>query len=108
MACLPHQVRSLRFAARHESLRTCHLRGWLEIIHGAVPQARYEAGGRLSPAVQRAAPLYRLTDTGWHQLRRTHAWVVTTCLFAAVTLAVAIVTMLLQPGVLQQVLSALR
>ena len=32
---------------------------------------------------------------GWQQIRRTHAWLVATCVIAAVTLSVA-VTMLLQ------------
>jgi hypothetical protein len=66
-----------------DSLRTCHLRGRVEIVSDAVPNLSYVPGARgleLTPA--RTAPMYRLTDAGWTQIRRTHAWVIATFVVA--------------------------
>lgn len=77
--------RAVTEAEKHvaEALRTCHLRGWVEVVSDAVPQAQLGPGGQL-PRVDSphgVAPIYRLTGEGWNEIRRTHTWVLLT--FAA-------------------------
>jgi hypothetical protein len=61
------------------ALRTCNLRGWVEPIVHAIPKARVNADGGISmpsdPYGQHG-PVYRITDAGWAELRRSHQWVV--------------------------------
>jgi hypothetical protein len=80
-----------------EALRTCHLRGWVEMVQDAIPQARFETDPQ-SLAPTRRAPLYRLTDAGWAQIRRTHAWVIATFVVALVTLIATIAVPWLMPN----------
>jgi hypothetical protein len=74
-----------------EALRTCHMRGWVEPLASAVP------AGRLTPAGQplaagpapAAKPLYRLTDSGWGAINRSHQWTVLAAVIAAASFAVS-------------------
>ena len=72
-----------------EALRTCHLRGWVEVVHDGVPQMQWE-GGNQPPRDAGVAPLYRLTEAGWAQIRRTHAWVIATFFVALASLVAAL------------------
>jgi hypothetical protein len=60
-----------------EALRTCHLRGWVEMVSEGIPQVQWSPGPLEANPIMRA-PIYRLTDAGWAQIRRTHTWVVAT------------------------------
>lgn len=73
-----------------EALRTCHLRGWVEMVSDAIPQVQWSPGPVEANPIMRA-PIYRLTEAGWAQIRRTHAWVIATLLVALVTLIATIV-----------------
>jgi hypothetical protein len=74
------------------ALRSCHLRGWAEPIANAVrsgslgPEGTIPEGG----IYDRVGPMYRITDAGWHVLRRTHVWVIWTFLVALLSLVAAI------------------
>lgn len=56
------------------NLRTCHLRGWVEPLENAIPQGRLTEDGRLpsGDVFSKCGPLYRLTDSGWDAIQRTH------------------------------------
>jgi hypothetical protein len=71
-----------------EALRTCHIRGWVEPICNAIPKGKLTKNGRLPDGdlFTEIGPYYRLTEAGWSIIRRTHLWVVTTCLIALATL----------------------
>jgi hypothetical protein len=76
------------------ALRTCHLRGWVDVLERAIPQGSLTSEGNLPPQVtlmSEIAPVYRLTETGWNVLHRSHEWVVVTCFIAAATLIAAII-----------------
>jgi hypothetical protein len=78
----------------YEALRTCHMRGWAEILSGAIPAALLTENGRLpSTFPQNAKPIYRLTYAGWAQLRRTHEWLIATFVVALLGTAAAIMAL---------------
>lgn len=54
-------------------LQTCIMRGWIEILHDAVPSKRMpdqDSNFSLQGAVP--APIYKLTDGGWAVLNRDY------------------------------------
>ena len=57
-----------------ENLRTCYLRGWVEPIENAIPKGKLTDDGNLPEGNQfpNYGPLYRLTDSGWNAIHRTH------------------------------------
>lgn len=78
-----------------EALRTCHLRGWVEVLKNAVPIGQLTSEGKLPDLRQlKSGPIYRLTDAGWSALHRTHSWVVGTFMIALATLVITIVALL--------------
>jgi hypothetical protein len=80
-----------------EALLTCHMRGWVEPLVNAVPTGNVPPDGRLSSDLQltSSAPLYRLTDSGWNAINRTHQWGVLACLVAVASLVVSAVSLLI-------------
>jgi hypothetical protein len=56
------------------NLRTCYLRGWVEPIENAIPKGRLTVDGKLPEGslFSNIGPLYRLTDSGWNAIHRTH------------------------------------
>lgn len=56
------------------NLRTCHLRGWIEPIENAIPKGDLTPDGNLPDGelFTRHGPLYRLTDSGWNAIHRSH------------------------------------
>ena len=56
------------------NLRTCHLRGWIEPIENAIPKGSLTKDGQLPEGAifSERGPLYRLTDSGWNAIHRTH------------------------------------
>lgn len=60
------------------ALRTCHMRGWVEVLEEAVPEAEFNPNNPPRPPIGGVAPLYRLTASGWNALNRSHAWVIST------------------------------
>lgn len=74
------------------ALRSCHLRGWAEPIANAVRSGSLGPDGTIpeGQVYDRVGPIYRITDAGWHVLRRTHIWVVWTLLFSLLSLVAAI------------------
>jgi len=77
-----------------EALRTCHLRGWVDVLSQAVPSACLRTDGSLPARPEGVAPVYRVTEAGWHQLRRTYTWVLLTFVVAAATLVLTVFTLL--------------
>jgi hypothetical protein len=65
---------------QQEALNTCLMRGWVEILHDAVPKGLVTAQGRLDSerSFKSSESIYRLTDAGWAVINRTHAWLLAT------------------------------
>lgn len=73
-------------------LLTCWMQGWVEPIEKAMPRGRLGVDGTLPPdrTFDSVAPLYRLTDSGWAVIRRTHILLLAGNLIALFSLLVAI------------------
>ena len=75
------------------ALRTCHIRGWVEVIENAVPTGRLRSAGSLPPGnpFEGIAPVYRLTQGGWQVINRTYTIIAVTCVVAMATFVAAII-----------------
>jgi hypothetical protein len=62
---------------QEEALRTCLLRGWVAVLHEAVPKGSLTPEGNLpnGSMFQSRAPVYRLTEAGWLVINRAQTWV---------------------------------
>jgi hypothetical protein len=76
------------------ALRTCSLRGWVEIQSNAVPRAKLTPEGRLPEGlpISGIAPVYKLTEAGWNVIHRSHEWVVATFIVVTITLVATILS----------------
>jgi hypothetical protein len=73
------------------ALRTCWLRGWAELVQNAVPSGEVPSDGRISnPPFTRTTPVYRMTDSGWSVVHRSHMWFLTTVLIGLLSLLIAL------------------
>lgn len=70
-----------------EALSTCLLRGWIDVLDEAVPHGQLGANGLPDSKAlfQGKGTIYRVTDSGWAVINRTHTWVLAT--FAVALLA---------------------
>lgn len=70
-----------------ESLSTCLMRGWIEVLQDAVPKGDLTPDGLFDfdRSFKSTEAIYRLTDSGWSVINRTQAWLLAT--FAASLLA---------------------
>ena len=73
-------------------VRTCLIRGWVEVLHENLPTGRVRMQGN-TPSVPEAmtpATHYKLTEGGWAVLNRSHAWVLATFMASTVGLVVSV------------------
>jgi|SRR5579862_2555101 len=80
-----------------EALRTCHMRGWVEPLAHSIPKGRLKPNGSLpdGPLYTHTAPFYRLTDSGWRVINKSHGWEVFACLVAVVSLFVSLASLII-------------
>ena len=77
------------------ALRTCHMRGWVEPIVDAIPTGTILQGGHLPERLyNRSEPLYRLTDSGWAAIRRSHMLALVTSMIAPIGVVLAALTLI--------------
>jgi hypothetical protein len=76
-------------------IRTCHIRGWVEVLHENLPTGSIQMHGRTPqlPGEMPAQTHYRLTEGGWAVLHSSHGWVVATFIISAVGLAVGVASL---------------
>jgi hypothetical protein len=57
-----------------ENIQTCIMRGWVEILHESVRSGNLKSDGSLPDGrlFQNEKPIYKLTDSGWNAIHRTH------------------------------------
>jgi hypothetical protein len=82
---------------QEEALRTCLLRGWVEVLHDSVPHAALPPDMRLSegpPMFNSQRTIYRLTEAGWQVINRTQTWVVATFAVAFASLIATVLAIL--------------
>lgn len=81
-------------AATMERLRTCHLRGWLEVVQEGIPMAQVTTAGVPDAAEQ--GTLYRLTEAGWNVIHGTQTLLVATFWVSFGAFVAAVVAVYLQ------------
>ena len=74
------------------ALRTCNLRGWVQIHTDAIPHGKLTPDGKLPEGsrLSGTAPVYKLTEAGWNVIHRSHEWIVATFVIVAITLIATI------------------
>ncbi len=62
------------------ALRTCDMRGWVEVAENALPHGKLFPDGSLPKGelFSSAEPVYRLTDSGWAVINRHYMWLLLT------------------------------
>lgn len=72
-------------------LRTCHMRGWIDILEDGIPTGAITAAGELPkfPMKTKRKPLYRLTDSGWNHIYRANSLVLFGTFLAAAGLYIS-------------------
>jgi len=78
------------------AVRTSHIRGWVEVLHEAVPTGVLQGTGA-SPILPeiRLRTVYRLTEGGWAVIHRSHAWIIATFLIALLSLVAGVASVVL-------------
>ena len=56
------------------NIRTCMIRGWVDLLHESVPSTNIDNNYGLSkePEFNNNENIYKLTDSGWNAIHRTH------------------------------------
>jgi hypothetical protein len=73
------------------ALKTCWLRGWVEPVEHAIPTGELTPDGQLpDPLYTGVTTIYRMTDSGWSVVHRSHMWLLLTVLIAFLSLSVGI------------------
>ncbi|MGY9039167.1 MAG: hypothetical protein ACKVLA_15240 [Rhodobacterales bacterium] len=69
-------------------LKTCYMRGWVEQIDHAIPTGKLSPKGELPQGdiFTDTTPMYRLTDSGWFVINRSHQFTLLTGFLALLTL----------------------
>lgn len=55
-------------------LKTCFMRGWVEPLENSIPKGKLQPDGSLpqGPMFQSQGPVWKLTDSGWSAINRSH------------------------------------
>jgi len=73
------------------ALRTCFMRGWIDILEDRVLHGAPLPDGTVAkPWFQTVAPTWKLTDSGWAAIQRTHEWELIGILIATLSLYLAL------------------
>ena len=74
------------------ALKTCLMRGWVEVLENSVPKGKLTAEGGLPQGAlfNKSAPLWKVTDSGWAAINRTNEWVRIGVLLAAISVLIAV------------------
>jgi hypothetical protein len=73
-------------------LRTCLIRGWVEVLHDAVPHGSLTPEGNLPDSLYTGTTtIYRITDSGWSVIRRDRLLAISAVIFAAASFALSMI-----------------
>jgi hypothetical protein len=79
------------------ALATCRLRGWAEIMEDKVPSGDLPLDGHINPnkpLFTHIGTLYRITDSGWAAIYRSHQWNLTAVYISLASLIVSFIALL--------------
>ena len=77
------------------NLRTCHLRGWVEPLVNSIPKGKLTDEGQLPEGnmFTQNGPVYRLTDSGWNAIHRTHVMALLGMIVSLIAVGVGIIAL---------------
>jgi hypothetical protein len=77
-----------------EAYKTCELRGWIEVLHDAVPSGSLGPNERIvyDELYSSEAPIYRVTEAGWTVINRVQVWSLATFAVATASLVASILS----------------
>ena len=67
--------KALPNTSQHQAnIRTCMIRGWVETLHESIPSTNIDNNHGLSKGFKFDSneDIYKLTDSGWNAIHRTH------------------------------------
>jgi hypothetical protein len=79
-------------------LATCQMRGWITVLHDAVPSKSLNSDGSLPKdglAFDRREPIWSLTQAGWSVVDGTNRTAVLAMTFSALSVAISLVSIAL-------------
>ena len=79
-------------AENNENLLTCRMRGWVEILENSVPKGQVTKDGTFETEEMFSgrAPIYKLTDSGWNAIHRTHVQALLGVIVALLGVAISV------------------
>lgn len=71
---------------------TCLMRGWIEVLQENVPTGALTPKGELPSGeiFTKNKNTYRLTDSGWAAINRSHQWVIFTALISVAAVLISV------------------
>ncbi len=75
-------------------LKTCYMRGWIEPLEDSIPKGKLQPDGSLpeGPMFQSQGPLWKLTDSGWSAINRSHQLTMLGLFLSLVGVLIAVAT----------------
>jgi len=75
-----------------ENIQTCLMRGWIEMLQESVPSGNLKADGTLPDGkfFEGTKTIYRLTDSGWNAIHRTHVMVLLSIIVSLLGVAITL------------------
>jgi hypothetical protein len=75
-------------------LKTCYMRGWVEPLENSIPKGKLQPDGFLpnGPLFHTHGPIWKLTDSGWSAINRSHQLGVLSLFLSLLGIIIAIAT----------------
>lgn len=73
-------------------LKTCYMRGWVEPLENSIPKGKLQPDGTLpkGPMFQSQGPVWKLTDSGWSAINRSHQLAILTLFVALIGVLISV------------------
>lgn len=77
----------------HADLVTCQMRGWIEVLHGAIPHSGLNKDGSLpKEGFGQSKTLWGLTSAGWSVIQGTHRLALYATTIATISLLISAIS----------------
>ena len=75
-------------------LKTCFMRGWVEPLENSIPKGKLQPDDSLpkGPMFQSQGPVWKLTDSGWSAIYRSHQLTILGLFVSMVGVLIAVAT----------------
>ena len=75
-------------------LKTCYMRGWVEPLENSIPKGKLQPDGSLpeGPMFQSKGPVWKLTDSGWSAINRSHELAILALFVALIGVLISVAT----------------